>query len=75
MEATVSTQYDDRDPRDHTQHSIVFTIVPEQTEADIVVMAGGIHLRLDADPARVGQAVLAYLTTARRLALDDGRDR
>lgn len=70
MNDTVSN---DRDKHAVTEHDMTFEVDPE-LEADIVAMPAGLYLRLDAEPTRVGLAVLAHLRTARRIALDEAKE-
>lgn len=60
----------DRDDGVTTAHTITFEVDP-QLEVDLVSLSYGIALRLDADPCRIGKVVLAWLRTARRIALDE----
>jgi len=60
----------DRDDGVTTEHTVTFEVDP-QLEVDLVSLPYGIALRLDADPCRIGKVMLAWLCTARRIALDE----
>lgn len=67
MNNTVSN---DRDRDRTTAHRVTFEIDP-QMGPRLVARPTGLLLSLDVNPELVGLAVLAYLRTARRIALDE----